>query len=108
VLLSHHFLFLQQLSLAIAAATVFLHSIIRNLVATFNSSPLVQFLSNKSAAEPEKKKTERQSTSRNKHKGGTSWRTYRDRVKRTEKKEHSKGNRNRTTEKERARSMKEA
>jgi hypothetical protein len=56
VLLSHHFLFLQQLSLAIAAATVFLHSIIRNLVGTFNSNPLVQFLSNKSAAEPEKKK----------------------------------------------------
>jgi len=59
VLLSHHFLFLQQLSLAIAAATVFLHSIIRNLAATFNSSPLVQFLSNKSAAEPEKKKKRR-------------------------------------------------
>jgi len=69
VLFSHHFLFLQQLSPAIAAATVFLHSIIRNLVATFNRSPSAQFLSNKSAAEP-KKKTERQSTSRNKHKGG--------------------------------------
>jgi hypothetical protein len=54
VLLSHHFLFLQQLSPAITVATVFLHSIIRNLVATFNGSPSAQFLSNKSAAEPEK------------------------------------------------------
>jgi hypothetical protein len=54
VLLIHHFLFLQQLSPAITVATVFLHSIIRNLVATFNGSPSAQFLSNKSAAEPEK------------------------------------------------------